>query len=363
MGFKRKLKLFRSGFTLIEVLVTVAIIAILSSFIIANLLSFRERGRDTQRKNDLRVIANALEAYSNEKGRYVRGFCPNPGTAIECNYFIEIQPFLKNGSLPKDPRTNENYGYQSDELGSYYRLYAKLENCNDFEILPQVQDQCKTVVYNYGLFSNTQPVAYGGLSPTALPTPATPFPPTATPTGFPTSAPTGTPTPTPTFLGACADGTDDGRITNNMVRCVTGTTSINQAQAPQLCALGWHVCSVQEYVTEGGSAQVCYPWACLLSTRVAGTTINCGPTEPAATTWYPGDTHILVAHPSNIVSDAYSPNGSCSPAPIVGAFDPDPITSQYPAALCCRGSIPPTPTVTPTPLPPTATDTPDSGND
>ncbi|MDP2672104.1 MAG: type II secretion system protein, partial [Candidatus Daviesbacteria bacterium] len=49
------------GFTLIELLVAIAIIGILSSFLLSNFVGVRQRARDGVRKSDLRQIQSALE--------------------------------------------------------------------------------------------------------------------------------------------------------------------------------------------------------------------------------------------------------------------------------------------------------------
>lgn len=57
------------GFTLIELLVVVAIIAILAAIAIPNLLEAQTRAKVSRVKNDLRVIATAIEAYCVDNNR------------------------------------------------------------------------------------------------------------------------------------------------------------------------------------------------------------------------------------------------------------------------------------------------------
>jgi prepilin-type N-terminal cleavage/methylation domain-containing protein len=60
----------KNGFTLIEIMVVIAIIGILAQMILISVSMARSRARDALRKNDLRVISTALEMYYNDHGTY-----------------------------------------------------------------------------------------------------------------------------------------------------------------------------------------------------------------------------------------------------------------------------------------------------
>jgi general secretion pathway protein G len=116
-----------SGFTLIELLVVIAIISILAALLMANFVGVRQRGRDAQRKSDLRQIQTALELYRADNGSYPLTLyatsCPQeprPLTGGTVTYMQEI---------PCDPLDDSNYIYVSD--GVTYSIYACLENEND----------------------------------------------------------------------------------------------------------------------------------------------------------------------------------------------------------------------------------------
>ncbi len=68
-----KFKMFmkkNSGFTLIEVLVVVAIIAIMMALLIPNVLGIRDRAADAKLKSKLNSFKSALQMYYNDKGVY-----------------------------------------------------------------------------------------------------------------------------------------------------------------------------------------------------------------------------------------------------------------------------------------------------
>ena len=58
------------AFTLVELLVVIAVIAILAAIAIPNFLEAQTRAKVTRAKADLRVIAEALESYHVDHGRY-----------------------------------------------------------------------------------------------------------------------------------------------------------------------------------------------------------------------------------------------------------------------------------------------------
>lgn len=60
----------KRGFTLVELIVTVSIIAVLSTVIIIAYGSSQARARDAKRKTDIQAIATALDMYKADQGTY-----------------------------------------------------------------------------------------------------------------------------------------------------------------------------------------------------------------------------------------------------------------------------------------------------
>jgi prepilin-type N-terminal cleavage/methylation domain-containing protein len=58
------------GFTLMELLIVVAIIGLLASMILVGLSSFRTRGRDARRVADVKQVQNGLEIYYAKENKY-----------------------------------------------------------------------------------------------------------------------------------------------------------------------------------------------------------------------------------------------------------------------------------------------------
>lgn len=164
------------GFTLVELLVIIAIIGVLASslFFALNPGAQFAKARDTQRKNDLEQIGNALNAYYNDNNRYPDG---SGGVIGGIAWGDPWQPYM--AKLPKDPLSGQDYRYESSD-GSSYRLYAKLERCSDSQNTIGVD--CLRPD-NYSINSSNLAALV----------------PIPTPTLVPTITPTPTPTPTPSY--------------------------------------------------------------------------------------------------------------------------------------------------------------------
>ncbi len=74
------------AFTLIELLIVVAIIAILAAIAVPNFLEAQTRSKVSRVKNDLRVLATGLESYAVDNNQYPPHLVFPGGTETEVNY-------------------------------------------------------------------------------------------------------------------------------------------------------------------------------------------------------------------------------------------------------------------------------------
>ena len=65
----KKLSAKRAGFTLVEIMIVVAIIALLAAIAVPGFLRARKRSQATKILNDLRMIDGAVDQYAIETGR------------------------------------------------------------------------------------------------------------------------------------------------------------------------------------------------------------------------------------------------------------------------------------------------------
>lgn len=162
----------RQGYTLVELLVVITIVAILSSVAMMVYTSYVTKSHDVRRKRDLKSIAAALEIYYQKNNRFpCTGDYSWPSFP---SYSYQPKPWIKDSnysacggnsslplsesyisSTPKDPGDNNTfindaslhgYGYWAGNpnkdginvcpgrgTGQYYVLITRLENKTDSE--------------------------------------------------------------------------------------------------------------------------------------------------------------------------------------------------------------------------------------
>lgn len=127
----------QKGFTLIELLISIIIIGILSTLVMANVLGARIRARDAQRKSDLRQIQSALEMYRADVASYPAagsGAYPSTcgkGSSITNAPTTPAVTYMQ--IIPCDPSTGQPYQYLPG-VGTpilTYQLRVCLENGQD----------------------------------------------------------------------------------------------------------------------------------------------------------------------------------------------------------------------------------------
>lgn len=162
----------KKGFTLVELLVVMAIISILATLIVGGFRSSQMRGRDGGRKSDLKQISNALELFYNDYGKYPAASgtqiaaCPynsTTGAGTACSWGTSELTDSKTiyyKVIPKDPASSQTYVYKVSSSQTKYQVYAHLENTEDKNCIggnclnPGITDTCGgTLVCNFGVTS------------------------------------------------------------------------------------------------------------------------------------------------------------------------------------------------------------------
>ena len=119
----------KRSFTLMELLIVIAIIGVLGALIIPTINQARAKARDARRLQDLRTFQTVLELYYNDNQHYPiweagGGF---QDQAASSTIAAALVPDYLS-SLPKDPLIKKYvYYYKSDSTGSLYKGIAYLE--------------------------------------------------------------------------------------------------------------------------------------------------------------------------------------------------------------------------------------------
>ena len=108
-------KKFSKGFTLIEIMVVLIIIAIMASFIVPSVINRPDEARITKVKNDIMVLEGALDLFRLDNGRY-------PSNTEGLNVLISNEKsYLKR--LPLDP-WGSSYQYSNPGIYSLIDIYS-----------------------------------------------------------------------------------------------------------------------------------------------------------------------------------------------------------------------------------------------
>lgn len=126
MGIKSNKRRFKRGYTIVELLVVMAIIAVIVGISVSGLLLQQQKARDARRRADLETIRAALEEQRRTDTFYDKAF-------LEGN--ISGKDFDGDGiaDAPEDPRPDHGlfylvqFGACSGDECSQYELGAHLE--------------------------------------------------------------------------------------------------------------------------------------------------------------------------------------------------------------------------------------------
>jgi len=100
----------KKGFTFIEILVTVTIIAMLIAIAVISYGSIQKRSRDARRKSDIEQLRSALEMYRADFGYYPDG--PSSFTALKSDSDLTTALSSYTTTIPSDPKDDVTYPYQ-----------------------------------------------------------------------------------------------------------------------------------------------------------------------------------------------------------------------------------------------------------
>ncbi len=110
----------KKGFTILELMLVVAIIAMLTIFIWVSYSSAREKSRDARRMQDIHEISNALNLYNSSNGQF-----PAMTETItgEDDFSQELEANNSMPTVPADPLNTGTYQYTYTDNGTSGKFY------------------------------------------------------------------------------------------------------------------------------------------------------------------------------------------------------------------------------------------------
>lgn len=123
----KTLKTAQKGFTIIELLIVIAIIAILAGLVLNNFQGAQAKARDVQRVDDINKIHSKLEEYHNENGAYPQTFTAATFPGIDSQALVDPRGnSVQIGAAAADataaataaaPTATNNYAYVAYPTG------------------------------------------------------------------------------------------------------------------------------------------------------------------------------------------------------------------------------------------------------
>jgi len=121
-------KNFTKGFTLIEILVVIAILSILTSIVLTVLISTRDRAKGAAVMTSMRALANQAELLIDSEGRYPANLCVQPTNPV---YF---RAGITYGNFDLGPLHKESGAirkYLMTQGWSLWQVYCTVDTFSD----------------------------------------------------------------------------------------------------------------------------------------------------------------------------------------------------------------------------------------
>lgn len=164
----------KKGFTLVELLIAIAIMAILTTITVSQFQTAKKKANDVQRKGDLHSLGKALQMHFADYGVFptiINGtdsnnngvltsdeWCPSD---TDCE-FVDASGYVYMKVLPKESRASHpSYCYvlntEGDRKG--FGIFAQLENTEDKECKMDGNQGLYDVCGNHYCYVNLSPNA------------------------------------------------------------------------------------------------------------------------------------------------------------------------------------------------------------
>ena len=163
------MKARKQGFTIVELLIVIVVIAILAAITIVAYNGTQQRARDARRDQDVAAIAKALELYYIDNGKY-----PSGGGSTNINSWwttssdaswqtlqTSLSNYINNQPLPKDPSQGAGSAMSGGLSYDYYAFNSTANVCGagdnqGYLILYKYESQPRKDTFTGNCATNTQ---------------------------------------------------------------------------------------------------------------------------------------------------------------------------------------------------------------
>jgi prepilin-type N-terminal cleavage/methylation domain-containing protein len=144
-GTKQK----KAAFTLVEIMIVVAIIGLLSAIAIPSFAKARTNSQLVALQNDLRIFVDAFQMYSIEQ----RGYPPDNVAGV---FPAEMGGYMKDGAWLAGPASGGQYEWHY--CSGFSEFMIAIHNATDVNLMTMLDETIDDGNFNTGLF-----IASGGI--------------------------------------------------------------------------------------------------------------------------------------------------------------------------------------------------------
>jgi type II secretion system protein G len=137
---------YKSGFTLVELLVVIAVIGLLTAVVMVSLAQSKAKSRDAKRAADVQEIAQALALYHNTYQRY-------PCSVSECvdsevvltgsdNLSVSLRDEKFISTVPPDPLNDATHKFWYRSIGPDYTIRF----CQETDSIKRLTQDCNNII-------------------------------------------------------------------------------------------------------------------------------------------------------------------------------------------------------------------------
>ncbi len=120
-------KSYNSGFTIVELLIVIVVIAILAAITIVAYNGINQQARDSKRTSDVRTLVQAIEMYNIDHGSYPSVGSDNAGYSSTTLQSVLVPDYISSIPKPPTPSDTSDYNYVRGSGGVSFDIRVNYE--------------------------------------------------------------------------------------------------------------------------------------------------------------------------------------------------------------------------------------------